>query len=255
MASKFIKGFKGPVALMAFIVSLIALGHTIYNQMDQNRRWDALNRGRIDITDIGFTAFKLMTVNEVKETDWGFNLTYTYDVEDGVVSDKIKILSTLVLWDTAKDERIRGDMYLTISEAKLAMERLKLNPDTTDIYFYRNAYFNVKNTGVSSLSNVSFKIWSNLKNEVRLAKENEKIAKTQGVEYLPGKTGLISFGFYVPLDKKLPETMEFNVKASYTDLQGQPVSQTFSYDVNGLNNSWAFVAPREIPPDAVQGSC
>lgn len=77
MASKFVKGLKGPVALMAFIVSLIALGHTIYNQIDQNRRWDALNRGRIDITDTGFTAFKLMTVDEVKKTDRGFNLTFT----------------------------------------------------------------------------------------------------------------------------------------------------------------------------------
>jgi hypothetical protein len=248
MASEFVNDFKKPVALIALIVASLALAHTIYYQYEQNRRWDALNMGRIDITDMGFVAFRTMTKDEILRTDWGFKPTFSYSVDDGVLSDKIKILFQAVLWDTVRDEPANRNAYLTASEARLAIERLKLNPDSTAIYLYYSVYFKVKNTGVSGIKNVRFTMISNLKNEVRLSKENQRIDRDQSIEYLPGKTGVLNYGFYVPLDKTLPDIITFDVKASYIDIHGKPFSKTFSYKTNSVNNDWEFVSSQAKRP-------
>lgn len=59
---------KGPLALLAVIISVISLYATISNQAEQNRRWEALNLGRIDLTDESFTMFKELSKEELGQT-------------------------------------------------------------------------------------------------------------------------------------------------------------------------------------------
>ncbi len=62
---------KVAISLFALIISIISLIWTFSSQWEQNRRWDALNLGKVELTD-GFIMWKEITREEAISMKWGY---------------------------------------------------------------------------------------------------------------------------------------------------------------------------------------
>src|SRR5437588_11294074 len=97
---------KGPLALLAVIISVISLYATISNQAEQNRRWDALNLGRMDRTDESFTMFKELSKEDLDASDWGYIPFAFPRLEGKVMTERMQLPHELVLWDANNKRRL-----------------------------------------------------------------------------------------------------------------------------------------------------
>src|SRR5713101_4138207 len=209
--TKLLKDFfgdvKGPLALLAVIVSVISLYATISNQAEQNRRWEALNLGRIDLTDESFTMFKELSKEELDASDWGYIPFAFPRLEGRVVTQRMQLPYELVLWDANNKRRLPlSQGFFKLPEAQLEFARLGLDASQQSIQVLKHyqVLFEFKNTGSTSVSEFEMSITA----ESQTKKAPLTVFNSRSrPDLLPGGTGNAAVDFYSPINEMLPEIM------------------------------------------------
>lgn len=82
--SGFFSDPKNAISLFALLISITSLIWTLASQWEQNRRWDAVNLGRVELTDVGFIIWREISKEEALSTNWGYKPTLYSAVQNRV---------------------------------------------------------------------------------------------------------------------------------------------------------------------------
>jgi hypothetical protein len=120
---------KAVISIIALIVSVSSLGWTIFNQIDQNKRWDSLNLGDVDLTDLHLLTWKTISDEEFRKTNWGYQVRVYPEMVNGSGTGKMLVPFNLILEKVGIKSRIENSNYFfTKDECLQEIERLGLNP-------------------------------------------------------------------------------------------------------------------------------
>ena len=214
---------------MAVIVSVISLYATISNQAEQNRRWEALNLGRIDLTDESFTMFKELSKEELGASNWGY-IPFAFPRQEGrVMTERMQLPYELVLWDANNKRRLPlSNGFFKLPQAQLEFARLGINASHQSVQVLKHyqVVFEFKNTGSTTVSDFEMNITvESPTKDAPLSVFNSRSRP----DLLPGGTGNAAVDFYSPINEMLPEIMNFKVSVKYKDIRGQRTARYSTY--------------------------
>lgn len=240
--SKLVKDFfsdlKGPLALLALLISGISLFWTVSYQLEQNRRWDSLNLGRVDLMEVNLTMFKEMSKQEVDSTDWGY-LPFTFPRMEGrLITQHVQIPYELVLWDKATNKRVPfSNGVFTISESKKELERLGFNPSPTNIQVLKQyqVLFDFKNTGATPIKDFQIDITTD---SGKSGQSTNVFSSRSKPDLLPDGTGNATVDFYSPVNERLPDTINFNVSLKFENVNEQQITRNIPLKYDSLHDYW-----------------
>ena len=227
---------KVAISLIAILISLSSLIWTFANQWEQNSRWDALNLGRVELTDVGFIIWKELSKEEALSTNWGYNPTLYSVVQERVHTGKYQLPYELILMDSNNVRIPNSNGFFTLTEAQQEIERLKLqgNPQ---IFKHYQVQFNFKNTGSTSSKDTTIKITAQIP-----ATENptEIFKSVEPTDLLPSSSINAVANFFVPLDATLPRIMKFSVLLAYKDAHGAINTRELPIVYDEEQNYWIY---------------
>ena len=234
-----------PTVAISLFALLIAIGTsiwTIFTNAEQNRRWDALNVGRVEISNIRFMMWKELSREEATSTDWGYKPILFSHAENGLHTGKYRVPYELFLADPNSMERIPGSNgFFTISEANAEMARLNIGTELKPTIWKKFQILVVfENKGATLASDmkcvVNMKEWG---------KDTwvEVFKSKQGVALAASTSCNIAIGFSIPLLTDFPKEIDFEIDLSYEDVHGElqnrkiPVRYDYSmnYWTHGIN--------------------
>lgn len=234
----FFSDLKGPLALLALLISVISLFWTVSNQLEQNRRWDSLNLGRVDLTEVNLTMFKEMSKQEVDSTDWGY-IPFTFPRMEGrLVTQQVQIPYELILWDTTTNKRIPfSNGFFTIPESKKELERHGLNPPPANIQVLKHyqVVFEFKNTGATPIRDFQIDITTD---GIKAGQLTHVFSSRSKSDLLPDGTTNAIVDFYVPVYERLPDIVNFNVNLKFENVNDQEITRNIPLKYDSLHDYW-----------------
>lgn len=227
------------ISLFALFIAVATFVWTIFTNAEQNRRWDALNVGRVELKDVGFIMWKEMSKEEATSTDWGYKPTIFSHAENRLHTGRYRIPYELVLVDPKSKKRIPGSHgFFTISEARKEMDRLNLEKDfKPEIHKRFQIQIDFQNQGATLVSEmktgVKMKEWE---------KETwiEVFKSRQAVSLAPSATCNIVIDFSVPLPKEFPKIVNYEVDIAYKDVHSEHQNRKIKMTYDSGMNYWAY---------------
>jgi hypothetical protein len=249
------------IPILALIISGLALAASFYiginqisiqveqtrkmqdNQAEQNRKWEMLNKGYLDLESIDFMVFKEIDQEKFNKENWGYKNGFVQSAERGKMNDKVSLITTLVLWDSVKNAPVKENPFYTVSECKAAMKRNNLSLSTP---IYQNYIINVemKNMGSLPMNNLTFSTTATVNKEAVLDISKSANGSSTGFNLSPNKSASIQSKFYVPLDTELISPIKIEITANYNDGNGNTVKDIFSYEYTD-DTGWSRISPSE----------
>lgn len=89
---------KVAISLLALVVSIVSLIWTLANQWNQNKKWDALNLAKIEVSDQGFVIWKELSEEQIRLMKWGYEPTIFQHNENRVYTGRYHLLNSLAFF-------------------------------------------------------------------------------------------------------------------------------------------------------------
>lgn len=227
---------KVVVSLIAIVISLGSLIWTLANQWEQNRRWDALNLGRVQLSDVGFIIWKELSKEEALSTNWGYKPTLYSVVQDRVHLGKYQMPYELVLMDSNNVRIPNSNGFYTLVEAQQETERLKPQTQPNVLKHYQ-VQFNFKNTGSTSSKETSIRITAQISGN---DKPLDIFKSIEPIDLLPSSSINAVSNFYVPLNAALPQIMKFSAFITYKDAHDKINTRELPIVYDEGQNYWTY---------------
>ena len=231
--------FTDPKVAISLIVIVISLGSLIWtfaNQWEQNRRWNALNLGRVELTDVGFIIWKELSKEEALSANWGYKPILYSVVQERVHRGKYQLPYELILMDSNNVRIPNSNGFFTLAEAQQEIERLKLqgNPQ---VFKHYQVQFNFKNTGSTSSKETTIKITAQIPGT---EKPLDIFKSVEPIDLLPSSSINAVANFFVPLNATLPQIMKFSVLLTYKDAHDTINTRELPIVYDEGQNYWTY---------------
>jgi hypothetical protein len=213
------------ISISALIVTLI------YNN-NQNTKWDALNKPKINPTNVTLVAFEEMDTRDAINRNWGYNILHYPMFKDGVYNGRSRIYSELVFWDPTKNERAAGNRVMTTFD-DVNEEAKRLNFKGMMIKKHLVFTITYRNSGQLSANNVEISL--QLKDDS--GKIDYPVEATS--ELAGGETRDYLIDFFIDANA-VPAKTEHFISTTKYEYAGKIYSDTRKIAYNMFRNTWGF---------------
>lgn len=202
------------IALLAIILTLFNLVWQFVNQSEQNRRWDMLNAGLVELRNPHFQVFKVVSREEARTKNWGFPMLL-YGTPDSL--EQLQVFCMLRARDPDTGELIPGvNSEFSIAEMLEELKRKQWNKPAQITKYFR-VYFPVKNEGKTAVTDVELSVEAQNPDGTWIA-----IVPPQKCPRLAAGADTKVFSEYDMLpDAILPKSIRYKVNISYNDVNGK----------------------------------
>lgn len=224
------------ISLIALAISLASVIFTLANQWEQNRRWDTLNLGLVQIIDQKFIMFKELSNEEVSVIDWGYNPTLYKVVKDNVHQNRVTMPYELVLMDSNNVRIPNSNGTHTLSGALKEIERLNLQVKP-NIFKHYQIKFDVKNTGSTTAKEVNIKMMTHI-----LGDDKAKIIldPTVPIDLYPSRETSAIADLFIPINDDLPLFRNFSAVITYKDVNNKQNTTEWKMIYDREQNYWTY---------------
>ncbi len=240
MSSSGVNTFADPKLWFSALALAVALASFIYSwwsNKDQNKKWEALNAARIDVTNMYFVGWTEIDVQTARSTDWGYSPMLFSHVANRVHSNKMRLLDKLILWDITSDSKIEeGGSNLTKEECLGKARELKLNNGEFQIKKYMQLHFDVKNTGSTLAEDVHVNV-TLMDDGTGVSKQIFKSSSRMDLH--KNTVGGVNIDLFVLIEKSLPNPTSFRIHLTYKSMDDEQKRElTILY--NPENDTWSY---------------
>jgi len=233
-AQRFFSDPKVALSVFAIFISAFSLFWTLANQWEQNRRWDMLNVGRVELTDVGFIIWKELSKEEALVTNWGYNPTLYSVVQDRVHRGKYQLPYELVLMTLDGSRIPHSNGFFTLLEAEDEAKRLHLQGNPP-IYKHYQVQLDFRNTGSTTSKETTIKVTARLPDSQEPAVVFNSV---EPVDVLPSSSINAAANIFVPLDVAFPHPLRFQILLGYKDVHGRAASREIPVIYDESQNYW-----------------
>lgn len=222
------------ISLFAFLIALASFIFTLLNQKAQNRRWDKLNEGFPEISEIRFINWLEITKEQAFNTQWGYD---PHIYATGEASNIFVLPYYLKLRKTDNNEDIqRSNPVFTIEEVRNELKRIDYRGKFS-IYKLFRPKFEVENAGKTEINLKSINI------DAKHANSDEwRRAFTSNTEItLAGnQKTTVHFDWEVPLNSTLPDQITYKIYFKYVNHNGKTIEKTVGVKWTSKDNYWSY---------------
>ncbi len=230
---------KVAISLFALLIAIATLIWTMFTNWEQNRRWDALNLGRVEIKDVGFIMWKEITKEEATSTDWGYKPTIFSHTENRIHTGKYRIPYELILVDPRTKKQLSGSNgFFTLAEAQAELTRLGIEEDVQpEIRRHFQIQIDFQNKGSTIASD--FKTLVKMK-EIDKDSWVQAFKSKHGIALAPSATCNIVISFNTLLSLDFPKEINYEVEISYNDIHGELIRRKVPITYDSDMNYWSY---------------
>jgi hypothetical protein len=222
------------LSILALIVSIFSLIWTCTNQWEQNRRWDALNAGTVELREAKFFTWRELTKTEAFSIEWGYDPLILSSPE---IYGRFRLLYCLQPRDPATGSPIsKANPVFTLPELENELKRLDINQAVEVVRLFRPVFV-FENIGKTEVTDWQVKI------DLRLPNSNWQRAfeSDTALRIPPTQNINVSFDFAIPLEQPIPDVLSFRISTVFKDIHGQQVlPETTIVSWESQRNYWFF---------------
>lgn len=239
MKETFFTDPKVAISIFALLVSIGSLIWTLFNQYEQNRRWDELNKARVELDDVGLLMWKEMSRDDAFKTDWGYNPEPINHIDGWLVTDRVRLPFELIFVGKDGKKIPLSNGFFTLKEGEQETQRMKNLGRTfpaSDLQIMRHyqVRFTIKNNGKVDANAVSINISQQWDGE-NVWKSVFKTAAP--VSLIPGNAVKAYVDIYSPLNTSIP-SQKYLLDISYNTPSGQEIHLKQDIGYFAQQNSW-----------------
>lgn len=233
VSSNFFSDPKVILSLFALLISFVSLIWTLANQWEQNRRWDNLNSANIAIKEIRMVKWKELTLDEAKQTKWGYDPSI---YSSGESFNAFQIPYHLIARDSTTREKIKGvNPVFTIPQMDEELRRVGYTNKVSITKLFK-PFIIFENVGKTDASDLSIEIDAKLPNE-----DWKSAFKSNALISLPAsQKSNATFDVEFPIGALLPAALSIKIKLVYKDLHKNIISNEIKSKWISENNSWSY---------------
>lgn len=233
--SGFFSDPKVIIAILALVISLAGLLWTLANQFEQNRRWDVLNMGYIELTKPAFTVFRTISRKEFKSLYVGYE-SKTYGSENSI--DEVRFIHLVRIRNKETGAQITNtDPTITLTEVEQELGKLAERPKAIELTRVYRPIFFFSNSGKTEVRDLTFEI-----SHTTYDGAGWMIFLRSGApaNILPGQEFNITKELEVPLNSPMPEKIPFKIEIDYRDIRGTAHKETIKRVWYSEGNDWKY---------------
>lgn len=223
------------ISILALAVSVGSLVWTLVTQRDQNRRWDALNAGSVELKEAKFYVWREVTRDEALTINWGYN-PLLFSSADAY--NKFRIVYFLQLRDPVSGAPVpHANPVFTMSEVDNEVKRLGVKPPISVFRAFRPVFI-LENTGKTEVTDCHIEI------DMRAGEEEWRRAFTANtpIRIAPGQPVNVSYDFALPFNTEIPKQISFRLHATFTDLHGRKRKRDVTASWESERDYWFYGA-------------
>lgn len=226
------------VAILAVVISIINFIFLSQFRWDQNKRWDALNIARVELSEVYFIGWEEIDRQTAINRLWGYSPSVFSVVKNHVHTEKFLVLEELVLWDPIQNRKVtHSNGFHILSEAQLEMNRLGLAPQGTLVFKHMQLQVDLKNAGSTLAQDIQATL-DILDDGTGMKKSIFKSTST--VELFSGSSINLNTDIWLPLTTALPRPTRFHLNLIFTDIHGEKHERTIPIDYDPERNYWIY---------------
>ena len=198
------------LSLLALFISISSLLWTLADQWEQNRRWDALNAGTVELKQARFYTWRELTHDEAFSTDWGYSPLIFGSSE---VWNKFRLVYFLQPRDPATGSPVSGaNPVFTIPELEAEVKRLGIQQSIIVYKAFRPTFI-FENIGKTEVADCNISI------AIRLDGGWQPAFHSNAPLRIPaGQPVNVSFDFAIPITQVLPKQIDFRIHIDFVNI-------------------------------------
>jgi hypothetical protein len=220
------------LSIFSIIISVSVLLFTWYNSRDQNKKWNHLNLGKIDVISVKFTYFREIETKDFDSIQWGYPVQVITDPESKIMQNGKYIVQNTVVAKDLKTGRIYGDeSSITLNELRAELSHLNI-PNYTYLEFQKKYYVDIhlQNIGPTECYIKKQQIFikdSKPPNDLKLIFESNDSFKFESQ-----RGNHTQFALSIPIMTNLPQPFEIFYEIAYDDInqENHLAKYKFSYE-------------------------
>lgn len=220
------------ISMLALTISILGFFWTLFNQVEQNRRWDSLNSANIIVERAVMNRFKIVTKEYAMKTIWG----YDPNIYGSEVDNQYVIPYKLVLLDRLTHKpKTDINACFTIDEVKNELNRTNSKGDF-DVVKHFEPKFEIKNKGKTDATIIDISVdvkksdleWDNV--------YNSKSKITLAVDQI----STIQLILHQPVNLAFPDELFYRIRLTYLDIHGGKIEKVENIKWFSGTNSWGY---------------
>jgi len=220
------------LALVALLLSVGSLVVSLFVSFQQNKQWDLLNLGRVELVDSDFISWRTIPIEEARATKWGYEVLLTRRLENGEVTGEIRVLSRLVPFELAT-KRDRFDIAaVTLEEVSANVREHVGDADSAVIRKYFQFEFGFMNLGATIVNQLEIAVQVLLPD----SKTWSDLQFSQAATLSPGRKVGKTIDLYMDPQQPFPEKLNFRMTIRYVNVNGEDIqveTQVYYLSANG----------------------
>ena len=228
--------FSDPKTILALLAILLSVGNLIWflaNQHEQNRRWNKINAGSIELSKPIFQVFRQLTHAAYESTDVGYSCVFYGSPESADVLQQINFLRV-------RDKKTGAlvpyvDVTFTVEQTTKELAKKGYKDEVIIRKVYRPIFY-LKNDGKTEVNDFVVSVdmqsldgkWA----QVSVPSKPQKVPAGREVN--------ISFDLEIELNSQLPEKIPFRISTKYSDINGLTTDKAILTTWFFTLNNWVY---------------
>lgn len=225
------------ISIAALIISLFGFVWTLFTNWDQNQKWEAINLGKLEISDVGFIMWKEFTREEATKINWGYNPTLFSYAEHRLHTGKYRIPYELILIDPSTLNKVKNcNGFFTISEGINEINRLglKIKPEIRKHFQIQYDFKNLGQTNITDI-NIAIKMKDFESDDLR-----EVYKSTSFFNLEPNTTGNAIVDFNTPINFEFPNRIIFHLEIHFKNISNEDILINKKVEYISDQNYWVW---------------
>jgi hypothetical protein len=231
--TEFFADHKNWLSLIAIIISVLGVIFTVYNQREQNRRWDALNTGSLEFMEAKMFIWKEITGEEAKSTNWGYKPLILNSRDSW---QKYSLLCYLQMRDEKTGMPVpNANVVFTIPEVEDEVKRLHIKFPIVVCKVFRPTFI-FENNGKTEINKCKVDIQMLLPNN----SWKSMVATQPEIRLPPSQSINTYFDIVWPLNGPMPKEYKFKMQIKFSDINGNIKSYNQGVNWNPVQDYWYY---------------
>lgn len=225
--------------LFALVVSIASLILTLTNQWEQNRRWDGLNTGAVELKEAKFFTWRELARDEAFSINWGYDPLILGSHE---AWNRFRLLYFLQLRDPATGSPIPHiNPVFTLVEAEAEVKRVGIKQPVALFRAFRPTFI-FENLGKTEVADCRITIHMRLTD----AEWRPAFSSNAPVRIPAGQAVNVSFDFAIPLEQPIPKQITFKIGIEFFDIHRRHHSREVVASWESERDYWFYGTGRSL---------
>ncbi|HEX6373588.1 MAG TPA: hypothetical protein VF006_31975 [Longimicrobium sp.] len=233
------------VGVLGLMLSIISIGMTLSINRNQDRRWEALNQLRVQISGVDFLNFLVLHKDSANEKFLGFNPEALPVWRNGFLTDSVRVITGVALTNSYFDESSSRWHFIgyhesplerplkTVTQARSRANELHLT--AYEISKVLGVELTTKNFGVLPAESVDVRLRAVFPGNDSL----EMFSTEKPAELYGGGVRSLQAFLPVPLTLEIPDTLFFSLAISYS-FEGTHVEKKGTLRYTSADQDWRW---------------